>query len=67
MKDTYKIGDFGSSSLKNEQEYIGTLDYASPEIITKKSYDKSVDMWSIGCIAYELDVGRPPFFHIDRK
>ena len=24
-------------------------------------------MWSVGCIAYELDVGRPPFFHIDRN
>lgn len=23
-------------------------------------------MWSLGCIAYELDVGSPPFYHYDR-
>jgi serine/threonine protein kinase len=26
-----------------------------------------VDMWAIGCIAYELYVGKPPFFHLRRK
>ena len=52
MKETYKIGDFGSSSYNNSQEFIGTLDYASPQILEKKAYDQSIDMWSLGCVAY---------------
>jgi serine/threonine protein kinase len=46
-------------------EYVGTLDYASPEILSQIPYDEKIDIWSLGCIAYELDVGRPPFFHIN--
>lgn len=45
---------------------MGTLDYAAPEIMLQQKYDRSVDMWSLGCIAYELDVGSPPFYHYDR-
>lgn len=44
---------------------MGTLDYASPEILAQLPYDEKIDIWSLGCIAYELDVGRPPFFHIN--
>lgn len=29
----YKIGDFGSCTYTGSQEYIGTLDYAAPEIM----------------------------------
>ena len=32
----------------------------------QQKYDRSIDMWSLGCIAYELDVGCPPFYHYDR-
>ena len=38
----------------------------APEIIHKESYDQSIDMWSLGCVAYELDTGKPPFYHEDR-
>lgn len=58
-----KLGDFGSSGMNGSAEYVGTLDYVAPEIILKKKYDYYIDMWSIGCLAYELWVGRPPFYH----
>lgn len=34
-KDTYKIGDFGTSIFCNSSEPIGTLDYAAPEIMLR--------------------------------
>lgn len=46
---------------------MGTLDYAAPEILTQLPYDNRVDIWSLGCVAYELEVGRPPFFHISQE
>lgn len=39
MKDTYKLGDFGSAAKIGSLEYVGTLDYAAPEILTQSPYD----------------------------
>ena len=42
----------------------GTLDYLPPEMVAIHSeieYDHSIDIWSIGVLAYELCVGSPPF------
>ncbi|KAJ3450266.1 cell cycle protein kinase dbf2-related [Anaeramoeba flamelloides] len=41
--------------------FVGTPNYMSPEILSRKGYDKSVDFWSLGCILYELLAGIPPF------
>jgi len=54
-----KIGDFGiSKQLNNVNEnaktQIGTLSYMAPEIIKGEPYNKKVDIWSLGCIIYEL-------------
>ena len=64
---TYKIGDFGSCSFDNNQDHVGTLDYAAPEIMLKTTYDQSIDIWSLGCIAYELEVGYTPFYDENRS
>ncbi|KAI9022690.1 kinase-like domain-containing protein [Hyaloraphidium curvatum] len=39
----------------------GTPFYLAPEIVQGKRYDSKVDMWSLGCIAYELLYGATPF------
>jgi len=37
------------------------LEYLAPEMILEKGHDKSVDIWSIGVLTFELINGRPPF------
>jgi len=42
---------------------IGTAEYMPPEAYLKRATDKifAFDMWSLGCLFYELVVGNPPF------
>jgi serine/threonine protein kinase len=39
----------------------GTMSYMSPEQIRNKTQDKRSDIYSFGCMIYELICGRPPF------
>jgi len=65
--EVVKIADFGfSKSFAEEGEKLmtscGSPGYVAPEILTAESYDKSVDMWSVGVIIYILLSGYPPFY-----
>lgn len=58
-KGEVKIGDFGISRILQhtyDQIYtaIGTPYYLSPEICQEKPYNQKSDIWSLGCILYEL-------------
>jgi serine/threonine protein kinase len=65
------LSDFGLAlKLKKEQkiqEFVGTLEYLSPQIVNLESYDQSADWWSFGCIIYEMLVGKSPFYDRDNK
>ena len=39
----------------------GTVLYFAPEMIKKKGYDRAVDLWSLGVLAYEFMLRDPPF------
>ena len=54
-----KIGDFGISKILNNindyaQSTVGTLQYTAPEILKGEKYNHKADIWSLGCIIYEL-------------
>jgi serine/threonine protein kinase len=54
-----KIGDFGiarklEDSVQMATTMVGTPFYLSPEVCARRPYDKSVDVWSLGCVIYEL-------------
>ena len=56
-----KIGDFGISKEFNSYKTLamstkkfGTKYYAAPEILLKGLYNVKSDIWSLGCIIYEL-------------
>ncbi len=61
--DTIKITDFGTSRILQTQQYastkIGTPPYMAPEQFDGKATFAS-DIYSIGCIFYEMITGAPP-------
>ena len=66
VKDKYqcKIGDMNVSKVIKEKELLtqtGTPYYASPEVWRDEPYSYKSDLWSIGCVIYELCNLKPPF------
>ncbi|CCH41563.1 SNF1-like protein kinase [Wickerhamomyces ciferrii] len=62
----FKLGDFGlAKSLEHEIEFattcVGTPYYMSPEILLDQPYTPLCDIWSLGCVIYELCALHPPF------
>lgn len=60
----YKLGDLNVSKvLKKDMAntQIGTPYYASPEVWQDLPYDMKSDIWSLGCVVYEMAALRPPF------
>lgn len=58
-KGEIKIGDFGIARVLQHtydcaQTAIGTPYYLSPEICQEKPYNQKSDIWSLGCIFYEM-------------
>ncbi|KAJ5824273.1 hypothetical protein N7447_006613 [Penicillium robsamsonii] len=58
-----KIIDFGESFLHTAPpETLHTpLSLRAPEVIFQDHIDYRVDLWSMGCMLFELFVGQPPF------
>ncbi|OHT11129.1 CAMK family protein kinase [Tritrichomonas foetus] len=61
-----KVGDFGvSRALETTNELmetkVGTPYYLSPEIWNNEPYNSQTDIWSLGCILYELCALKKPF------
>lgn len=68
---TILLADFGISKIiKNKVSsftLIGTPYYISPEMYKDINYDKKIDIWSLGCILYELVTLNVPFQANDIK
>jgi dual specificity tyrosine-phosphorylation-regulated kinase 2/3/4 len=63
MVSRAKVIDFGSSCFAHTKihTYIQSRYYRSPEVILGLGYGPAIDMWSLGCILFELDGGCPLF------
>ena len=61
---TAKIGDLNVSKVINKGvgfTQTGTPYYASPEVWKDQPYDIKSDIWSLGCVTFEMLALRPPF------
>ena len=61
-KANIKIGDFGfAKTLSGNlcESKLGTPLYMAPELLNGGKYDSKADVWSLGCIIYELIEGEP--------
>ncbi|MDO5635555.1 MAG: Stk1 family PASTA domain-containing Ser/Thr kinase, partial [Micrococcus sp.] len=64
-----KVMDFGiaraladtSATMTQTQTVVGTAQYLSPEQAKGETVDARSDLYSAGCVAFELLTGRPPF------
>lgn len=69
-KGVVKIGDLNVSKVNKHGLAVtqtGTPYYACPEVWKDKPYNSSSDIWSVGCVVYEMAALRPPFMANDMK
>nr|XP_058931819.1 serine/threonine-protein kinase ULK4 isoform X4 [Kogia breviceps] len=57
-------GDSGENvPKKNMKSRVkGSLIYTAPEIVRGTDFSITSDLWSLGCLLYEMFSGKPPFF-----
>ena len=70
----YKVGDFGASKWMETAHSTlmpkgaGTISYMAPEIFAGRSYNNTVDIYSLGLVLYQLlNSGRMPFLPADGR
>ncbi|MBC7931069.1 MAG: serine/threonine-protein kinase, partial [Rubrivivax sp.] len=75
-----KVLDFGLAKLSEPETnppeagartqagvVMGTLAYMSPEQATGETVDHRTDIWSLGCVLYEMATGAKPFARENRQ
>ncbi|XP_030791169.1 serine/threonine-protein kinase ULK4 isoform X4 [Rhinopithecus roxellana] len=57
-------GDSGENVLKKSMKsrVKGSPIYTAPEVVRGADFSISSDLWSLGCLLYEMFSGKPPFF-----
>ncbi|XP_073195048.1 serine/threonine-protein kinase Nek2 isoform X2 [Lepidochelys kempii] len=71
-KHNVKLGDFGLARILHHdtsfaKTFVGTPYYMSPEQMNRMSYNEKSDIWSLGCLLYELCALSPPFTAYNQK
>ena len=66
--NVFKLGDMNVSKISDNgmaRTQAGTPYYASPEVWYDKPYTSKCDIWSLGCVLYEMATLLPPFLAKD--
>jgi 3-phosphoinositide dependent protein kinase-1 len=48
-------------AIISKQNFVGTAEFMAPEVITNKEIGIFTDLWSFGCILFQLFMGNSPF------
>lgn len=64
-----RLIDFGSATFDHEHHstIVSTRHYRAPEVILEMGWSQPCDVWSIGCIMFELYVGTTLFQTHDNR
>lgn len=64
-----RLIDFGSATFDHEHhsKIVSTRHYRALEVILELGWDRMCDVWSIGCILYELYIGNTLFQTHDNR
>jgi protein-serine/threonine kinase len=64
-----KLIDFGSAGYTKQgpfDVFVGTIDYASPEVLRGDKYEgKPQDVWALGILLYTMLYKENPFYNVD--
>jgi hypothetical protein len=65
-----KLADFGFCTALTQtnarvKSIVGTSYWMAPEIVSRNSYDKPVDIWALGIVAIEMAEGFPPMWGLE--
>ena len=58
---------FNEDWLNYRKTRAGTLLWQAPETFHGRGYTKNVDVYSFGCLAYEVATGGPPHANVDLR
>ncbi|KAL3892562.1 MAG: hypothetical protein SGPRY_015011, partial [Prymnesium sp.] len=67
VDDVVKLADFGlakqrvGTGTEVMESVVGTVLYQCPEIVQHEAYGEKADIWSLGCILYQMVMLKPPF------
>jgi len=72
VNNNCKLGDFGLARVLHHdtsfaKTFVGTPYYMSPELVNRSSYNEKSDIWSLGCLIYELCSLVPPFLAANQR
>lgn len=61
LSQSRDLEDDALPSLTGDQELVGTFLYVAPEQALSEKVDGRADVYSIGCVLFEMLTGKPPF------
>lgn len=59
--------EFGSEEVTQLHSIIGTPEYCAPEVLQGIPYTKNCDWYSLGCLMYDMLIGKPPHTGVNHK